>query len=158
MSLWGGFACPCVSSGAIVRPAGLSWKWAWGRGTSGARPGQGVPVVLSGVSIASGNAHFLHSWVPSDQHPVSGAEGCGPSKGTGTQWRREPRILPSLLAQSQSPLTWRSRKGLTFGVKAFTALPCCIKLRPARVFPSSLVPAGSPRDLSFLVISPVGTS
>ena len=79
-------------------------------------------------------------------------------KGTGTWWSREPRILPSLLAQSQNPLTWLSQKGLAFGVKAFTALPLGIKLRPVWVFPSSLVPAGSPRDLSCLVISPVGTS
>ena len=79
-------------------------------------------------------------------------------KGTGTWWSREPRILPSLLAQSQNPLTWLSQKGLAFGVKAFMALLLRIKLRPMWVFPSSLVPSGSPRDLSFLVISPAGTS
>ena len=53
-------------------------------------------------------------------------------KGTGTQWSREPHIPPSLLAQSRSPLTWRLQKGLAFGIKAFTALPLRIKLRPAR--------------------------
>ena len=56
-------------------------------------------------------------------------------KGTGaggTGWSREPHIPPSLLAQSRSPLTWRSQKGLAIGVKAFTTLPLCIKLRPAR--------------------------
>ena len=53
-------------------------------------------------------------------------------KGTGTRWSREPRFLPSLLAQSWSPLTWRSWKGLAFGVKAFTALPLRIKFRPSR--------------------------
>ena len=41
-------------------------------------------------------------------------------KGTEIRWSRELRILPSLLAQSRSPLTWWSRKGLAFGVKAFT--------------------------------------
>ena len=115
--------------------------------------------MLSGVTTAAGSTHFVHSWVPRDRHPVSGAEGCEPQvKGTGTQWSREPRIPPSLLAQSRSPLTWRSWKGLAFGAKAFTALPLRIKLRPVWVFPSSLVPSGSPRDLSFLVISPAGTS
>ena len=47
-------------------------------GGTGSRLGQGVTVVLSGVTIVSGKAHFVHSWVPRDQHPVSGAEGCGP--------------------------------------------------------------------------------
>ena len=79
-------------------------------------------------------------------------------KGTGIPWSRELPIPPSLLAQSRSPLTWWSRKGLAFGAKAFTTLPLHIKLRPVWVFQSSLVPAGSPRDLSFLVISPAGTS
>ena len=46
-------------------------------------------------------------------------------KGTGTRWIREPCIPPSLLTQSWSPLTQRSRKGLAFGVKALTALPVC---------------------------------
>ena len=91
LSLWGGFACPCVSPGAVVRSVGLSWKSAWGRGALGAhvgvrggggapgvRQGRGVPVVLSGVAIAAGNAHFMCSWVPSDQHPVSGTEGYRP--------------------------------------------------------------------------------
>ncbi|CAM9213634.1 unnamed protein product, partial [Rangifer tarandus platyrhynchus] len=49
----------------------------------------------------------------------------------GLGWSREPRIPPSLLAQSRSPLTWRSQKGLATGVKAFTTLPLRIKLRPA---------------------------
>ena len=40
--------------------------------------GGGVPVVLSGVAIAAGNAHFARSWVPSDRHPVSRVEGCRP--------------------------------------------------------------------------------
>ena len=50
----------------------------WGWGALGAHPGQGVTVVLSGVAIAAGKAHFVHSWVPRDQHPVSRVEGCGP--------------------------------------------------------------------------------
>ena len=152
---------------AVARPAGLSWKWAWGRGTqsawlggsggaSGVRQGREVPLVLSGVAIAAGNAHFLGPHRLASSQRSGGVRATG--KGTGTRWSREPRFPPSLLAQSRSPLTWRSRKGLAFGVKAFTALPLRIKLRPLRVFPSTLVPAGSPRDLSCLVVSPAGTS
>ena len=77
---------------AVARPVGLSWKWAWGRGApgarggggegagdaQGARRGRGVPVVLSGVTIAAGNVHFMCSWVPIDWHPVCGVDGCGP--------------------------------------------------------------------------------
>ena len=43
-----------------------------------ARQGRGVPVVLSGVTIAAGNAHFVGSWVPINRYPVSRVEGCGP--------------------------------------------------------------------------------
>ena len=59
--------------------AGCTRSACWGGqgGALGARPGQGVPVVLSGVAIVAANAHFMHSWVPRDRHPVSGAEGCG---------------------------------------------------------------------------------
>ena len=85
-------------------------------------PSQWVPGKLSGVSIVAGNTHFMSSWVPIDQHPVSGAEGGVPQVGelglSGARWNRGPRITPSLLAQSQNPLTWQSQKGLAFGVKA----------------------------------------
>ena len=47
----------------------------FGRGVGA---GGSVPVVLSGVAIAAGNAHLVRSWVPMDQHPVSRGEGCGP--------------------------------------------------------------------------------
>ena len=43
-----------------------------------ARRGQGSPVVLSGLTIAAGNARFVGSWVPIDWHPASRAQGCGP--------------------------------------------------------------------------------
>ena len=119
---------------------------------------------VSRVSIAAGNTHFVGSWVPIYRHPVSGAEGCRPQVrelGLGGAGRsREPHIPFSLLAQFWSPLTWGRRKA-SIGVKAFTTLPLCIKLRPGAVFPSSLVPAArsprSPRDLSCLVISSAGT-
>ena len=52
--------------------------WGWGGGAPGAHLGQGAPVVLSSVAIAAGNAHFMHSWVPRDRHPMNGTEGCGP--------------------------------------------------------------------------------
>ena len=60
--------------------AGCTGSTCWGGvgGGTGSRLGQGVTVVLSGVTIVAGKAHFVHSWVPRDQHPVSGAEGCGP--------------------------------------------------------------------------------
>ena len=34
-------------------------------------------------------------------------------------------VFRPVLAQSQSSPTWRSQKGLVFGVKAFTAPPLC---------------------------------
>ena len=84
----------------------------------------------------AGNAYLVGSWVAIDRHPVSGVEGCGPQVKElglhGTGWSRDPCIPPSLLAQSQSPLTWQLQKGLTIGVKAFTTLPLLIKLRPTR--------------------------
>ena len=169
MSLWG-FACPCVSPGAVARPTCLSWKWAWGRGAPGARVGVGwgghwEPSGAGGHSCAFRGHHC--GWegpfcaLLSPQGSASSERSGGvrtTGKGTGIRWSRELRIMPSLLAQSRSPLTWWSRKGLAFGAKAFTTLPLHIKLRPVWVFQSSLVPAGSPRDLSFLVISPAGTS
>ena len=59
---------------------GCTGSTCWGGvgGALGVRPGQGVTVVLSGVTIAAGKAHFVHSWVPRDWDPVSGAEGCRP--------------------------------------------------------------------------------
>ena len=71
---------------AVARPGGLSWKWVWGQGArelASCRAhrehvGGGVPVVLSGVAIVAGNAHFMGSRVPIHWHPVSKAEGCGP--------------------------------------------------------------------------------
>ena len=52
----------------------------------------GVPVVLSGVAIAAGNAHFLGSWVPINWHPVSGAEGCRPQLVKSLPAVRETRV------------------------------------------------------------------
>ena len=40
-------------------------------------------------------------------------------EGTGTAWSREPRSPPSV------GTTWRSQKGLAFGLKALTAPPLC---------------------------------
>ena len=40
-------------------------------------------------------------------------------QGTGTAWSREPRSPPSV------GTTWRSQKGLAFGLKALTAPPLC---------------------------------
>ena len=54
--------------------------------------GEGFPVVLSGVAIAAGHAHFVRSWVPKDRHPVGAADGCGPRvralglRGAGTTY------------------------------------------------------------------------
>ena len=70
---------------------------------------------VSGVAIAAGNGHFVGSWVPIDQHPVSGAEGYGPhvrnwgrvEQGTtysalsvGTVWK------PANLAVAERPRRW----------------------------------------------------
>ena len=112
------------------------------RGRGGANPGargggpvvaglalggdrEGFPVVLSGVSTEAGNTHFVRSWVPKDRHPVGAAEGCGPLvralglRGAGNH------VFRRLLVHSRSSPTWRSQKGLAFGVKAFTAPPLC---------------------------------
>ena len=87
----------------------------------------------------AGNAYLVGFWVAIDRHPVSGVEGCGPQVKElglhGTGWSRDPCIPPSLLAQSQSPLTWQLQKGLTIGVKAAMVtltLLLCVKLRPTR--------------------------
>ena len=92
-----------------------------GRGSAHGGDGEGFPVALSGVATAAGNAHFVRSWVPKDRHPVGAAESWGPQvrelglRGAGNQ------VFRRLLAHSQSSPTWRSQKGLAFGVKAFTA-------------------------------------
>ena len=96
-----------------------------GRGRLTGGDGEGFPVALSGVATAAGNAHFVRSWVPKDRHPVGAAEGCRPQvrelglRGAGNQ------VFRRLLAHSRSSPTWRSQKGLAFGVKAFTAPPLC---------------------------------
>ena len=81
--------------------------------------------VVLGVAIAAGNAHFVNSWIPKDRHPLATAEGCG----TQVRERGLPgagnHVFRPVLAQSQSSPTWRSQKGLVFGVKAFTAPPLC---------------------------------
>ena len=103
--------------------AGLTLAERGGVGSRG--DGEGFPVALSGVATAAGNAHFVRSWVPKDRHPVGAAEGCGPQvrelglRGAGNQ------VFRRLLAHSRSSPTWRSQKGLAFGVKAFTAPPLC---------------------------------
>ena len=143
LSRWGGFAPGWISPGGSSEARGpLLEVGVWAEHTRPASAAErassellGCGSQVSGVSVAAGNAHFVDSWVPIYRHPVSGGEGCGPQvkelglRGTG--WMREPRIPPSLLAQSQSPLTWRSQKGLAIGVKAFTTLPLRIKRRPA---------------------------
>ncbi|CAI9162856.1 unnamed protein product [Rangifer tarandus platyrhynchus] len=47
---------------------------------------------VSGVSTATGNAHFVGSWIPIDQHPVSGAEGYGPQLVKSLPAIRETRV------------------------------------------------------------------
>ena len=162
MSLWGGFACPCVSPGGSSEACGPLLEvdvWAgrtengcWSaahqehaRGRAkpgGARPGQGEPRHLgqaepgwrfwgvvhrerAGGGVNPGVA--LGAGVPScalrgchcgwecpfpallGPHLSASSEQSGgvrtTGKGTWTQWSREPRFSPSLLAQSRSPLT-----------------------------------------------------
>ena len=95
--------------------AGNSRRAHQGQGSCHVGAGVGVPVVLSGVAIVAGKAHFVCSWVPLDRHPVGGAEGCGPQvrelglHGAGNH-----------VFHSRSYPTWRSQKRLAFAVKAFT--------------------------------------
>lgn len=104
----------------------------WGGTNVAARRGRGFPVVLSGLATAAGSARFVGSWVPVDRHPASRAEGCGPQVRELGLGGAGNRVFCPLCLQSRSRLTWRSQKSLAFGAKGFTALPLCIKLRPAR--------------------------
>ena len=109
----------------------------------------------------AGITHFVGSWVPIDGHPVIRVEGCRPQvrelRLGGVGWSRESGIPPSLLAQSQNPLIWRSQKAPAIGVQGLYHFTLSHKPQTHTVFPGSLVPAGSPRDLSCLVISPAET-
>ena len=106
--------------------AGSSQRARQGQGSCHVGAGVGVPVVLSGVAIVAGKAHFVCSWVPLDRHPVGEAEGCGPQvrelglHGAGNH-----------VLHSRGSPTWQWQKGLAFGVKAFAASPLCGKLRAA---------------------------
>ena len=81
-------------------------------------------------------------------------------KGTGAGWRRvEQGTTYSTLSVgtvSASPNLVVAEKP-RFGGQGLYRFTPSNKTQSGTVFPSSLVPAGSPRDLSFLVISPAGT-
>ena len=110
---------------------GETWRCGAGRGSlrSGGRllagVGEGFPDVLLGVAIAAGNAHFVNSWIPKDRHPLATVEGCGTQVRERGLCGAGNHVFRPVLAQSQSSPTWRSQKGLVFGVKAFTAPPLC---------------------------------
>ena len=132
---------------------------------------------MGGAHLARlrGGARLLRAprqWVPGlrglhcgKEHPfrglLSGAEGCGPQvRELGARWHRLERgttysalsvgtVLESPnLAVAERPHHWGQ------GLYHFTPWH---KAQTRAVFPSSLVPAGSPRHLSCLVISPAGT-
>ena len=71
-------------------------------------------VTLRSESEVRGTLRFLPQLV---MRPSSNARTTG--QGTGTAWSREPRSPPSV------GTTWRSQKGLAFGLKALTAPPLC---------------------------------
>ena len=110
---------------------GETWRRGagWGSVRSGGRllagVGEGFPDVLLGVAIAAGNAHFVNSWIPKDRHPLATVEGCGTQVRERGLCGAGNHVYRPVLAQSQSSPTWRSQKGLVFGVKAFTAPPLC---------------------------------
>ena len=98
----------------------------WGLAPGGVM--EGIPVVPSGIAIAAAHAHFVHSWVPKDRHSVGAAEGCGPQVAALVLRGAGNHVFRPLWAHSRSSPTWRSQKGLAFGVKAFTATPLCLKI------------------------------
>ena len=94
-------------------------------------------------------------------HPLASSEWSGgvraTGKGTGARWSREPRIPPSLLAQSRSPPNLAvAERPRHWGQGLYHFTPSH-KGQMLAILPSSLVPAakspGSPRDLPCLVIS-----
>ena len=163
LSRWGGFAPGWISPGGSSEARG-PLREAYGRSAPGPRRERSAP------------PQTPRQWVPGlrglhcgrerpfrgllGPHRLASSERSGGVRATGglggAGWSGDPRIPPSLLAQSRSPLTWWSQKGLAIGVKAFTTLPLRIKLRPARFSQAARSP-GSPGDLSCLVISLAGT-
>ena len=147
---------------AVARPAGLSGRRMGGAHLARIGSGARLLRLLGSGSQVSGlhctrERPFRGLLGP---HRLASSERSGGVRATGglggAGWSGDPRIPPSLLAQSRSPLTWWSQKGLAIGVKAFTTLPLRIKLRPARFSQAARSP-GSPGDLSCLVISLAGT-
>ena len=81
-------------------------------------------------------------------------------KGTGARWRRVAQGTTystlSVGTVSESPNLVVAEKPRFWGQGLYRFTPSH-KAQTCAVFPSSLVPAGSPGDLSCLVISPAGT-
>ena len=73
-----------------------------GQGSGRGGGGGWLPVVLSGVAIVAGNAHFVRSWIPMDRHPVSGPEGCGPQTQGVVVTNRLPTVLHSMWTPSRA--------------------------------------------------------
>ena len=85
----------------------------------------GIPLVLISLILIA-LANFLltspaSKWMIFSpiMVPMFMQSNISPQFATGTAWSREPRSPPSV------GTTWRSQKGLAFGLKALTAPPLC---------------------------------
>ena len=67
-------------------------------------------------------------------------------QGTGTAWSREPRIPPSVGTFSELPNLAVAEKPRLWGQGLYRSTTLLKNLRDCKVFPSSLLSAGSPRD------------
>ena len=110
-------------SGVYVTADGgetFQWRGGAGRGSAPGGAGGGLPRCPLGGRRGGWERPLRALLGP--QGSASSGRGGGvrtTGQGTGTAWSREPRSPPSV------GTTWRSQKGLAFGLKALTAPPLC---------------------------------
>ena len=120
-------------------PAGVgSWR-GWGRASHLCSRGRhcGWECPFRGLLDPQGSASIGHS---------GGVRNTG--KGTGTAWSREPCIPPCVGTVSELPNLAVAGRPRLWGQGLYHSTPLLKILRVCTVFPSSLVSAGSPRDIT----------